>query len=431
MTVHVVTLPDVGEGVAEAELVRWLVDVGDSVGADTPVAEVMTDKATVELYAGAAGTISYLKGVPGDAVAVGSDLLGVETGGGAVMPDASTPPAPADPGAPLAPAHPASPTRLVPPRTADPFRTVDPFEIPSPPPESTSSPASPARPTAAPAVRRFASDHGVDLHDLTGSGPDGRILRADVERHLDLNAPTAAPTAGPRTDERHETSIIGLRRRIAAQVSTSASRIPHITYVEEIDVTELESLRATLTRDHADDHAPLTPLPFIVRAVVRALEHHPELNSTFDDEREVLTTYDAVHVGIATQTSDGLMVPVVRDADALDLWGLSRAITRGADAARDGSATAASLSGSTITVTSLGALGGVVSTPIINHPEVAIVGVNRIRIQPLWNGDTFVPRQVMNLSSSFDHRIVDGWVAANFVQRIKAMLESPALLFIE
>ena len=415
MTVHVVTLPDVGEGVAEAELVRWLVDVGDDVGADTPVAEVMTDKATVELYAGAAGTISYLKGVPGDSVAVGSDLLGVETGSAPVATPSG--PSPAGPSA----------------RTADPFRTVDPFEVPDPPPEpSRSPPSEPSpRPTAAPAVRRFASDHGVDLHDLEGSGPDGRILRADVERHLAVAAPTAAPTAGPGSDERHETPIIGLRRRIAAQVSTSASRIPHITYVDEVDVTEVETLRATLNRDHADERTPLTPLPFIVRAVVRALAHHPELNSTFDDEHGVLTTYDRVHVGIATQTPDGLIVPVVRDAGSLDLWDLSAAITRGAAAARDGSATAASLSGSTITVTSLGPLGGIVSTPIINHPEVAIVGVNRIRVRPMWNGDTFVPRQMMNLSSSFDHRIVDGWVAATFVQRIKASLESPALLFIE
>ncbi len=416
MTVHVVTLPDVGEGVAEAELVRWLVDVGDDVRADTPVAEVMTDKATVELYAGAAGTISYLKGVPGDSVAVGSDLLGVETDSAPVAHAPDVPPA----GPP-----PAGPS----PRTADPFRTVDPFEVPSP----TSEPS--PRPTAAPAVRRFASDHGVDLHDLEGSGPDGRILRADVERHLDVAAPTAAPTAGPTagpgSDERHETPIIGLRRRIAAQVSTSASRIPHITYVDEVDVTEVESLRATLNRDHADEHSPLTPLPFIVRAVVRALAHHPELNSTFDDEHGVLTTYDRVHVGIATQTPDGLIVPVVRDAGSLDLWDLSAAITRGAAAARDGSATAASLSGSTITVTSLGPLGGLVSTPIINHPEVAIVGVNRIRVQPVWDGGSFVPRQMMNLSSSFDHRIVDGWVAATFVQRIRTSLESPALLFIE
>ena len=411
---HVVTLPDVGEGVAEAELVRWLVDVGDDVGPDTAVAEVMTDKATVELYAGAAGTVSYRKGVPGDSVAVGSDLLGVETGSA---------PAPSPSGPP--PAGPA-------PRTADPFRTVDPFEVPGPAPEPSGSPSPQApttspRPTAAPAVRRFASDHGVDLHDLRGSGPDGRILRGDVERHLDV----AAPAAAAGSDERHETPIIGLRRRIAAQVSTSASRIPHITYVEEVDVTELESLRATLNRDHADERAPLTPLPFIVRAVVRALAHHPELNSTFDDERGVLTTFDAVHVGIATQTPDGLIVPVVRDAESLDLWGLSATIVRGADAARDGSATASALSGSTITVTSLGALGGITSTPIINHPEVAIVGVNRIRVQPVWNGGAFVPRQVMNLSSSFDHRIVDGWVAATFVQRIKASLESPALLFIE
>ena len=423
MTVHVVTLPDVGEGVAEAELVRWLVDVGDDVGADTPVAEVMTDKATVELYAGAAGTITYLKGVPGDSVAVGSDLLGVETGRAPVGRASDAPPA--EP--PL-----AGPS----PRTADPFRTVDPFEVPNPPPEpsrspTSAAPASPPRPTAAPAVRRFASDHGVDLHDLDGSGPDGRILRADVERHLAVAAPTAAPTAGSATDERHETPIIGLRRRIAAQVSTSASRIPHITYVDEVDVTEVESLRATLNRDHADEHAPLTPLPFIVRAVVRALAHHPELNSTFDDERGVLTTYDPVHVGIATQTPDGLIVPVVRDAGSLGLWDLSAAIARGAAAARDGSATAASLSGSTITVTSLGPLGGIVSTPIINHPEVAIVGVNRIRVQPMWDGGSFVPRQMMNLSSSFDHRIVDGWGAATFVQRIKTTLESPALLFME
>ena len=416
-----------GEGVAEAELVRWLVAVGDPVRADTPVAEVMTDKATVELYAGVDGTVASRRGDPGDSIAVGSDLMGIDPDG-STAPTTAPEPAPSGIGAATTPqANPfqpdGAPSRPAPPPENRP--APPPASRPAAPPASRPAALPASRPAAAPAVRKYARDRGVELWDLRGTGPDGRILRADVDAHLAGSTPTATD------DSVHETPIIGLRRRIAEQVSTSASRIPHITYVEEVDVTELESLRDTLNREPGDERPTLTPLPFIVRAVVRALRHHPELNSTFDDERGVLTTYDAAHVGVATQTPAGLIVPVVRHADTLDLWDLAGAITRSADAARDGTAPAADLSGSTITVTSLGALGGIVSTPIINHPEVAIVGINRIRVQPVWNGGSFVPRQVMNLSSSFDHRIVDGWDAANFVQRIRTSLESPALLFIE
>ncbi len=409
MAAHPVKLPDVGEGVAEAELVQWLVAIGDAVRADTPVAEVMTDKATVELYAGVAGTVAARHGEPGDSIAVGSELMSIETDGSVVV-------------APDAPQPAASPA------TPAPVATANPFDRPDVPDGTTASaPPPPDRPKAAPAVRKLARDRGVDLSKVRGSGPDGRILRSDIDAHIGA----VEPRVGGRQDGTHETPIIGLRRRIAAQMSTAASRIPHITYVEEVDVTALESLRTALQHDSGEELPPLTPLPFIVRAVVRALRHHPELNSTFDDERGVLVTHDAVHVGIATQTPGGLIVPVVHHADSMDLWQLSESIRRGADAARDGSAPASDLSGSTVTVTSLGALGGIMSTPIINQPEVAIVGINRIRTQPMWNGDTFVPRQVMNLSSSFDHRIVDGWVAATFVQRIKTSLESPALLFID
>jgi len=386
MTIHTVKLPDVGEGIAEAELVEWRVAVGDEVKADDPLADVMTDKVTVEVSAPVSGVISFLNGEPGDMLAVGSDFVGIEVGGvesGSVAIAGAT--------------HESSS-----------------------PDVQIKSPGATSRSVAAPAVRQQAKDLGIDLGEVVGTGPDGRVTREDLEQYH------------PRRDETtNEIRFIGLRRRIAEKMTVSASRIPHFSYVDEVDVTAVEELRATLNTESAGQRPKLTLLPFLMRAIVIAVQDHSHLNATFDDEAGILTTYSALHIGVATQTPNGLMVPVVRDVGTLDLWQIATEIARVAEVARTGGATRDELSGSTITVTSLGALGGLVTTPIINHPEVAIVGVNKMQLRPVWDGQAFVPRTMMNLSSSFDHRVVDGWEAATFIQRIKVLLEQPESLLID
>ena len=402
---QVVRLPDVGEGVAEAELVAWHVAVGDAVTSDTVVAEVMTDKATVEIYAPVAGTVAVLHGRAGDVLAVGSDFFAIDTG----SPDAGSP----DAGpAPLAP-------------------------VAGPPPVAESISGATTKPsfssvTAAPAVRERARTLGLDLGGISGTGPDGRITHDDLDRSLRKAAPTVnGPDRQPPApaEATTQTPLIGLRRRIAERLTVASSRIPHITYVEEIDMTRVERLRNSLTTEYPDQPR-LTVLPFVMQAIVRAVADQPQINATYDDDAEILTTHAGVHIGVATQTPNGLIVPVVGSAQTMDLWATAADLARVTAAARNGTALRNELSGSTITITSLGALGGLVTTPIINHPEVAIVGINKMQIRPMWDGTAFVPRNMMNLSSSFDHRIVDGWDAATFVQRIKTLLEEPSLLFV-
>ena len=405
MSIRVTRLPDVGEGVAEAELVAWHVAVGDTVTPDTVVAEVLTDKATVEIYAPVHGTVAALHGTAGDVLAVGSDFIAIETA------EEASP----QPSAPVAPAPMAEE-----PVTEEPVTETPVSEAPA-----TDEATAGDRPLAAPAVRARARNLGIDLGAINGTGLDHHITHEDLDRSL--GSPSRPTPAQPL--ETTQVPFIGLRRKIGAQVATSAARIPHITYVDEVDVTQLEQLRTTLAGEHLQQ-ARVTVLPFVIRAIVMAVGDQPLLNSTFDDEAEMITTYGAVHVGIATQTPNGLIVPVVRDAHALDLWRTAAELARVTGAARDGSAQRQELSGSTITITSLGALGGLVTTPIINHPEVAIVGINKMQVRPVWDGTAFVPRTMMNLSCSFDHRIIDGWVAASFVQRIKALLEAPAMLFV-
>ena len=400
MSIHIVRLPDVGEGIAEAELVAWHVAVGDTVTSDTVVAEVLTDKATVEIYAPVAGTVAVLHGEAGDNLAVGSDFIAIETGESTTATTTAT--------------------------TTDTETAIAPVDTTEIPPEATAT-APLRRAIAAPAVRQRARTLGVDLDDMSGSGPDGRITHDDLDRRIQGAAPETQIPGTSQIPATTQIPLIGLRRKIADRVTISSSRIPHITYVDEIDMTQLEHLRHSLTTEYPDRRR-LTLLPFVMRAIVLAIADRPQLNATFDDENAVLTTYGAVHIGIATQTANGLIVPVVRDAQTMDLWRSADELERVTAAARNGTAQRAELSGSTITVTSLGALGGLVTTPIINHPEVAIVGINKMQTRPLWNGTSFVPRTMMNLSSSFDHRIVDGWDAASFVQRIKTLLEEPALL---
>ncbi|WP_322867482.1 dihydrolipoamide acetyltransferase family protein [Aquicoccus sp. G2-2] len=284
---------------------------------------------------------------------------------------------------------------------------------------------------AAPSVRARARDAGIDLRRVVGSGPAGRIVHADIDR-LEVAPDGMAPAAGyQRNTSVERIKVIGLRRKIAERMAQANARIAHITYVEEIDVTALEDLRANLNKARRDDQPKLTLLPFLMRAMVRAIADQPHLNAHYDDEAGFVEQSGGVHIGIAAQTGAGLMVPVVRHAEARDLWGCAGELNRVSEAAKAGSATRDELSGSTITITSLGALGGITSTPIINHPEVAIIGVNKMATRPVWDGSQFVPRKMMNLSSSFDHRVIDGWDAAVFVQKIKTLLETPALIFVE
>ncbi len=411
MAEYVLKMPDVGEGVAEAEVVEWHVKPGDPVREDMVLAAVMTDKATIEIPAPVAGTVTWIAVEVGETVAVKAPLVRIETeGSGEVTAVEKT----AEPEKPA-----AAPV-------AEPVKVVAPKAVPASAPILSAQ-----KPLASPAVRRRALDAGIDLRQVQGSGPAGRITHEDIDA-FSGSGTREAKTAGPaRKTAVEEIKITGLRRKIAEKMALSVSRIPHITYVEEVDVSDLEDLRAKMNAGRKSEQPKLTILPFLMQAIVKTVSEQPAMNATFDDAAGVISRYSAVHIGIATQTPAGLVVPVVRHAEARGIWDCATELARVADAARNGSAQREELSGSTITVSSLGAMGGIASTPVINHPEVAIIGVNKIVTRPVWDGSQFIPRKMMNLSSSFDHRIVDGWDAANFIQRIKALLETPALIFIE
>ena len=436
MGLYAIKMPDIGEGIAEVELVAWRVKPGETVKEDQILADVMTDKATVEIPSPVAGKVVVLGGEPGQLMAVGSELIRLEVEGegnvkaGAPAVEAATAVAAAPVAAAPAPA-PAPAAR-------------SPQTSPSPegggarqaqPPRATPAPmrAPGDKPIASPAVRRRAWELGIELQFVHGSGPAGRITHEDLEVYL---ASRGQPSGGaaPRLRERHGEQaipVIGLRRKIAQKMQEAKRRIPHFSYVEEIDVTELEALRVQLNAKHAASRGKLTMLPLIARAVVLAVEEFPMMNARFDDDAGVVTRYQPVHLGIATQTDGGLMVPVIRHAEAQDMWGHAREIARLAEGARTGKASREELTGSTITISSLGPLGGIVTTPVINHPEVAIIGVNRIVERPVLQNGAVVARLLMNLSSSFDHRVVDGMDAARFIQAIRALLEHPAMLFVE
>ncbi|MCB1684407.1 MAG: dihydrolipoamide acetyltransferase family protein [Pseudomonadales bacterium] len=466
MSEYVFKLPDLGEGTVEAEIVAWHVKPGDRVSEGDTIADVMTDKANVEVPAPVTGTVLRTTGEPGDMVAVGDELIAFEVATDtAATPaaSASKKPVPVEKPAPgPAPAVSRSGENAdektheqtegassVPAPSA-------PAPAPSAPAPSASAPAAPviepeagqvsaqgeadARIRTSPAIRRHAKEAGISLAGITGTGPRGRILRRDLEAALEGHAPAAAVAVsgvGPIIERK----VIGVRRLIATRLQASKREIPHFAYVEEVDVTALESLRRRLNTgaDDGDSNAvrrtgageSLTFLPFIAFALMRALKAHPNCNSHFDSERGVLLEYERVHLGIATQTDDGLKVPVVHNASSLGLRALAQEIARVAQAARDGSATRAELGGSTITLTSLGRLGGIVSTPVINAPEVAIIGINKAVKRPMVVDDAITVRLMMNLSSSFDHRFVDGYDAASLIQRMKSFLEEPATLFID
>jgi 2-oxoisovalerate dehydrogenase E2 component (dihydrolipoyl transacylase) len=396
-------MPDLGEGTVDAEIVAWHTKPGDTVSEDQLIVEVMTDKAAVEVPAPVSGRVVSITGAPGDKVAVGSPLIvfelseGAQPAAAAVKPAASTP----------TPAKPTAPTS-------------------APTPAPTAAPSAVARQgrvMTSPANRRRASEAGIDLTTVAGSGPGGRILRTDL-------ANTAPRQAVSEAADTTEIKVIGLRRLIAERMSEAKRNIPHFAYVEEVDVTELESLRTHLNHSRPEGAGSLSYLPLVVMALTRVIESFPQCNVLYDAARGVLIRHRAVHVGIATQTPDGLKVPVVRNAQALGLWEVAAEIRRLAERARSNKASREELVGSTITVTSLGKLGGIASTPIINAPEVAIIGLNKAVERPVVYQGTVAVRRIMNLSSSFDHRFVDGYDAAAMIQALKERLEHPATIFI-
>jgi 2-oxoisovalerate dehydrogenase E2 component (dihydrolipoyl transacylase) len=443
MGVFVIKMPDVGEGVAEAELVEWHVKVGDPVKEDMVLAAVMTDKATVEIPSPTDGTVAWLGGEIGEQIAVGAPLIRLDVAGDGNVRDGTDAEPPAKEPTAQAPSearaaiNPATAAQKPAPATSEDDDEAggptQPVEKPEPPRRTLPAHARKevGKPLAAPSVRLKARERGIDLRFVPGTGPAGRITHEDLDAFAEQGARPIAP-AGKAPDHRvTEFKVVGLRRRIAQKMALSKSRIAHITYVDEIEMDALEQLRASLNASRRDDRPKLTLLPFLMLAMVKALKEQPNINAHYDDKAGVVRQFGGIHCGIAAQTKNGLVVPVVRHAEALDLWGAAAEIARLAEAARNGTATREELTGSTITITSLGALGGIATTPVINHPEVAIVGVNKMQVRPMWDGTQFVPKKMMNLSSSFDHRVIDGWDAAVFVQRVKALLETPASIFIE
>ena len=400
-------LPDIGEGVVEGEVVQWHVSVGDSVSEDDPLVDVMTDKATVTIPSPRSGVISSLSGGVGDMIAVGTTLLEIDTeeevsaSEGGVL----------DGG--------------------DESIETTPAPTPAPAPKSPPQPAT-GRVLASPAVRKRARENDVDLSAVRGSGPAGRIRHADLDAFIAAGGAISGAPPIAYSVKRTEVTpvkVVGLRRKISEQMSLAKSRIPHFSYFEEVDITELESLRQILNSTRDETQPKLTYLPFIMLALGKIMPEHPECNAHFDDEGGVVLRQGAVNLGIATQTERGLYVPVVKHVEAMDIWNAASEMQRVSGSARDGTASLDELTGSTFTITSLGREGGLGATPIINHPEVSILGVHKAREMPVVKDGKIVIRRVMNLSSAFDHRVVDGADGAALIQHLKRMLETPALIF--
>lgn len=481
MGIHIIRMPDIGEGIAEVELVEWYIKVGDTIREDQVLAEVMTDKAAVEIPSPVAGVVKALGGTLGQMMAVGTDLITIEVEGEGNVKPAGADAASLPPGADTPARNPAGqgdgtattpdatsgdqgPTASQAPATGDGVGGAGAVEagaigtlVQGAAAGQAASRTNPAgahlssggeepaaivprqfgeAPLASPAVRRRAWDLGIELRFVPGSGPHGRIRHEDLDAYVKQQAGMLSGGAGistaylPRAGVR-EVPVIGLRRKIAEKMQESKRRIPHFSYVEEMDVTALEALRVQLNEQHGKMRGKLSMIPFIARAMVLALREFPQINARFDDEAGVVTRYEGVHLGVAVQTPQGLVVAVVRHAESRDLWGNAAEVARLAELARAGRANREELSGSTITLSSLGALGGIASTPVINHPEVGIIAVNRIVEKPVVQGAQIAIRKTMNLSSSFDHRVVDGMDAARFIQAIRQLLENPAMLFID
>ena len=420
MGIFAFKLPDIGEGVVEGEVVEWMVSVGDTVKEDDPILSVMTDKATVEIPSPTDGVVKSIVGEPGTILAVGQVCIEFET-------DGEGTPAPIEEKVEEKPEPAAKP---------------DPEPTPEPAPEPVSKPAPAAKPTpvvtaapgarplASPAVRQRARESGIDLAGVSGSGPAGRITHSDLDTWKDAGSPVAA--AGPSRTALTgvtEVPVIGLRRKIAESMTASYSTIPHFSYFEEVDITDLETLRVHLNASRTDGQTKLTYLPFIMQGLVKALGENPVCNALYDDEKGVVSRHDAIHLGIATQTDRGLYVPVVKHVEAQDVWTSATEMQRVSQAARDGTASLDELTGSTFTITSLGRMGGLGATPIINKPEVGILGVHNAVDTPVVRNGQIVIRKMLRLSSSWDHRVVDGWDGAVLVQRLKTLLENPATIF--
>jgi len=413
-------LPDIGEGVVEGEVVQWHVSVGDSVSEDDPIVDVMTDKATVTIPSPKSGVVDSLSGGVGDMIAVGTTLLEISTGEEVSareeeVEDVDDEPSDTTPAPSPAPAPPPK-AQSTP---------------PTPPPKTPSKPST-GRVLASPAVRKRARENDVDLSTVRGSGPAGRVRHADLDAFIAAGGAISGAPPMAYSVKRTEVTpvkVVGLRRKISEQMSLSKSRIPHFSYFEEVDITELEALRQVLNSTKDEAQPKLTYLPFIMLALAKIMPEHPECNAHFDDEGGVVNRQGAVNLGIATQTERGLYVPVVKHVEAMDIWHAASEMQRVSGSARDGSASLDELTGSTFTITSLGREGGLGATPIINHPEVSILGVHKAREMPVVRAGEIVVRRILNLSSAFDHRVVDGADGASLVQHLKRMLENPALIF--
>ena len=408
-------LPDIGEGVVEGEVVQWHVSVGDSVSEDDPIVDVMTDKATVTIPSPVSGVISSLSGDVGDMIAVGSSLMEIDSEGEGAGPEAEDT------------------------EEQEPVSDPDPPKAPEPAPAPKAPEPAPSeiqtqtgRVLASPAVRKRARENDVALSNVRGSGPAGRIRHADLDAFIAAGGAVSGAPPMAYSLKRTEVTpvkVVGLRRKISEQMSLSKSRIPHFSYFEEVDITELENLRQILNSTRDETQPKLTYLPFIMLALAKIMPDHPECNAHFDDEAGVVNRNAAVNLGIATQTDRGLYVPVVKHVESMDIWKTASEMQRVSGSARDGSASLDELTGSTFTITSLGREGGLGATPIINHPEVAILGVHKAREMPVARNGAIVIRRIMNLSSAFDHRVVDGADGASLIQHLKRMLENPALIF--
>ena len=408
-------LPDIGEGVVEGEVVQWHVSVGDSVSEDDPIVDVMTDKATVTIPSPVSGVISSLSGDVGDMIAVGSSLMEIDSEGEGGVPEAE------------------DTEEQEPVSDPDPPKAPEPAPAPkAPEPAPSESQSQTGRVLASPAVRKRARENDVDLSNVRGSGPAGRIRHADLDAFIAAGGAVSGAPPMAYSLKRTEVTpvkVVGLRRKISEQMSLSKSRIPHFSYFEEVDITELENLRQILNSTRDETQPKLTYLPFIMIALAKIMPDHPECNAHFDDEAGVVNRNAAVNLGIATQTDRGLYVPVVKHVESMDIWKTASEMQRVSGSARDGSASLDELTGSTFTITSLGREGGLGATPIINHPEVAILGVHKAREMPVARNGAIVIRRIMNLSSAFDHRVVDGADGASLIQHLKRMLENPALIF--
>ncbi|MBT4066270.1 MAG: 2-oxo acid dehydrogenase subunit E2 [Euryarchaeota archaeon] len=421
MGIFAFKLPDIGEGVVEGEVVEWMVSVGDSVKEDDPILSVMTDKATVEIPSPTDGTVKSLVGEPGTVLAVGQVCIEFETDG------ESSSPAPVEEIADEV-TEPEPAPEVEPEVTPEPV--VKPAPAPVAKPTSVAVEAPGARALASPAVRQRARESGIELSTVAGSGPAGRITHADLDSWKEAGSPVAA--AGPSRTALSgvtEVPVIGLRRKIAESMTASYTTIPHFSYFEEVDITDLETLRVHLNASRKEGQPKLTYLPFIMQGLVRALGENPVCNALYDDEKGVVSRHEAIHLGIATQTDRGLYVPVVKHVEAQDIWSSASEMQRVSQAARDGTAGLEELTGSTFTITSLGRMGGLGATPIINKPEVGILGVHNAVDTPVVRNGQIVIRKMLRLSSSWDHRVVDGWDGAVLVQRLKTLLENPATIF--